>query len=107
MTKETLIEEEPPVAVTVANETGRAIQLWMEPGCQTAAISQGQKLSFRGRLIGDTQAAPSNLGAVIERLSDKVNGGTIGPSLDIILDENEDGSLILTLWLDQADSVGY
>ena len=98
--------EPPKVRVVFYNKTGRRVQLWLEPFCHYAHLDPNRKIDFRASLLGDPAHTPSPLAAAYERILEKINGGPRGPELEISLAEDKDGSLILTLWLDETDEVG-
>lgn len=107
MTEHAESSERPPVKVTVFNETKRKMRLWLEPLCNQADIGPDQRFDFRASLMGDPSRKPSKVAAVLDGIIDRLNGQSSGPSLEVVLSEDADGSLTLTLWLDETEDVGY
>jgi len=56
--------------------------------------------------MGDPNREPTELAGVFQGIADRLNGAPTGPELEIGLSEAKDGSMILTLWLDETDNVG-
>ncbi|MEO1490598.1 MAG: hypothetical protein AAFV19_00410 [Pseudomonadota bacterium] len=96
------------ILFSVRNETKDPLKLWIEPGCEFSDLAPDTMIDFRASIMGDTRAEASQLAEAFENIAKKLRGGEErGAQLEIILNELNDGTRCLTLWLDNADELGY
>ena len=95
------------VRFRIANGSGQPLHIWCEPFCNETVVPTDRQIAFRAALLGDPSRQPSPLAAAFGTIADKVRGGPRGPELELGLDRTKDGTLRLTLWLDETDEVGF